>query len=116
MEANQAVDELAVVKEKIAETERKLAAAEERGDTSLIQTYGNLLSDYLKEKNRLETQGNCNSFPITPVHLTFAALKSFLHLTPHLSITFAAFRFVGQGGGGGEGQGELWCHGVVRCC
>jgi hypothetical protein len=38
-----------------------------------------------------------------------------LSLTPHISITFAAFRNIGQGGGEDQG-GELLRHGVVPCC
>jgi len=39
-----------------------------------------------------------------------------LYISSHFSYSCAAFRKIAQAGGGGQGQGELWFHGVVRCC
>ena len=39
-----------------------------------------------------------------------------LSLSSHCSYSSAAFRKIAQAGGGGPGQGELLCHGVLRCC
>ena len=74
---------------------------------------------------------NSSSFPFFPITsalnlFLYIYLVSFLHravcfeitlyLLSHFSYSSAAFCKIAQAGGGGQGQGELLCHGVVRCC